>query len=103
MNNLEWAYLENAPLIGTIHFIAPGIDEGDIIYKQELHKENRPTDINQIRQKAFDQVYELFPRTLRRMQEGNFKPVKQTKKRTTRYIMLPFLRRILQEKLKRQT
>lgn len=99
MNNVEWAYLEDAPLIGTVHFMAPGVDAGDIVYERELQKEREPKSINEIRQKAFDQVFALFPRALKVVHESGFKPIKQTEARTTRYVMHSFLRHVLEKKL----
>jgi len=99
MNNVEWAYLEDAPLVGTIHFIVPAVDAGDIVYEQELNKEQHPTSIDQIRENAFGQVFDLFPQAIQAMQQDGFKPKRQPATRTTRYVLHPFLRYVLERKL----
>lgn len=98
-NNVEWAYLEYASLIGTVHFMASGIDSGDIVYEAELTKEIEASSIDSIRRCAFDQTFALLPKALRKMQESDFEPRKQPSARTTRYSMHPFLRHILQKQL----
>lgn len=100
MNNVEWAYLEDTPLVGTVHFIASGIDKGDIVCEQELQKERKPKSISEIREKAFDQVFAMFPRAAEVMHQSSFVPIKQTEARTTRYVMHPFLKHMLKKKLK---
>jgi len=100
MNNVEWSYLSESPLVGTVYFMASGIDAGDIVYEEELKKEENPKSIHEIRERAFDQVFGLFPKALRRMQEDDFRPAKQTEERTTRYVMHPFLRRMLEKTLR---
>jgi folate-dependent phosphoribosylglycinamide formyltransferase PurN len=103
VNNVEWAYLEDAPLIGTIHFIVSHIDAGDIVYEQVLRKEEQATSIDEIRKKAFEQVFELFPKAIKRLQQTDFMAIKQNKERTTRYVMHPFLRYILEKRLHSHT
>ena len=100
MNNVEWAYLEDVPLVGTIHYMVYEIDAGDIVLEQQLKKEKHPKSIDEIRNRAFDQVYDLIPKALQTMQEDGFKPIKQSNVRTTRYVMHPFLKRMLEKKLK---
>lgn len=100
MNNVEWAYLEDESLVGTIHFMVPEIDAGDIVMEKELEKAANPGSIDEIREKAFDQVYGLFPEAIRKIREKDFSPKKQPTRRTTRYVMHPFLKRILEKKFK---
>ena len=69
-------------------------------YEQELHKEEEPKSIEEIRQKAFNQVFDPFPKALKVMQESSFRPIRQPEARTTRYVMHPFLRHMLEKKLK---
>jgi folate-dependent phosphoribosylglycinamide formyltransferase PurN len=100
MNNVEWAYLEGKPLVGTVHFMAHQIDTGDIVLEREFAKENSPTTIENIRHGAFLQTYGLFPEAIRMLQQKDFRPVRQEAgKRTTRYVLHPFIRGILEKKL----
>ena len=99
MNNVEWAYLEDKPLIGTIHFIARGIDTGDVLYQDELIKESKPISIEQIRKKAFKQVFDLFVKAIKSSEKENIYYKKQPNKRTTRYVMHPFLLKVLEKNL----
>jgi len=100
MNNVEWAYLEDKPLVGTIHFMSGDIDAGDIVYENEISKITVPTRIGDIREHAFDYVYGMFPKALRLLDQDDFKPIRQNKReRTTRYVMNAFLKNILEKKL----
>ncbi len=98
-SNVEWAYLEDAPLIGTIHFIARAVDAGDIVYEERLRKKDNPTTVAEIRDAAFEQTFALFPKALRAMQLQEFRPIRQTRETTTRYSMHPFLVRVLSSRL----
>ena len=98
MNNIEWAYWEDKPLIGTVHYIVPGIDMGDVVYQEELPKLNGPTSIADVREDAFQKVFALVPKALKAIEEGEA-PRQQTRERTTRYRMHSVLRNALERKL----
>lgn len=100
MNNVEWAYLEGKPLVGTVHFMAHQIDTGDIVLERELAKDTSPTTIENIRHGAFLKTYGLFPEAIRMLQQRDFRPTRQeVGKRTTRYVLHPFIRGILAKRL----
>jgi len=101
-SNVEWAYLEDTPLVGTVHYIASGIDTGDIVYEEELKKLNPPTTIEAIRNHAFDQSFALVPKALKALEDGK-PPRRQLPTRTTRYTMHPFLVQVLFDKLSGRT
>lgn len=102
MNSVEWTYLEDKPLIGTIHFISSNVDSGDIIYEENLPKLKSATDIEKIRQAAFDEVFALIPKALKKISSKNYLSKRQPSGQTTRYRMHLFLKKVLTEKLKNQ-
>jgi folate-dependent phosphoribosylglycinamide formyltransferase PurN len=99
VDNVEWANFEGVEVIGTIHYIATGVDSGDIVYEQKLKNLENPQSVDEMREYAFSQVFSLFPKALETISK---EPIifKQTKQRTTRYIMHPYLKDILKNKLK---
>ena len=99
MNSVEWTYFENQDLFGTIHFIAKQIDTGEIIYEEKIAKLKPPTNIDKIRADAFDKVWLMVPKALKVLQRKDFVLSKQSQKRTTRYIMHPYLKHLLNLKL----
>jgi|TARA_B100001971_G_C18050016_1_gene462311 folate-dependent phosphoribosylglycinamide formyltransferase PurN len=100
VSNVEWAYLENRDLFGSFQFTSPSMDTGDIVYETKLKKNNNSESINQIRDDAFTQLYSLFSKSLSEIQKTGFQAVTQTRTRTTRYKMHPFLINVLKNKLK---
>jgi len=99
VSNVEWAYLLDQDLYGTIQFTAPKMDTGDIVYEEKFNKLPNPTSMKEIRKDAFDKVYSLFPKAFDAIQNKNTNPVRQTSVRTTRYLMHPFIKIVLEKRL----
>ena len=101
INNVEWAYFEDKPLVATVHFIAHKVDSGDIILERELDKLDVADDIEEIRMHAFERSFRLVPEALDVIERADVLPRRQaTEERTNRYMMHPFLKDILTRRLK---
>jgi len=92
VNNVEWAYLERKPVVGTVHFIEPNVDSGPVILEREQEKLPRAETIDEIRTHAFEQTFQLIPQALKRIALDE--PVRRQPltPRTNRYVMHPFLK-----------
>jgi len=101
VNNVEWTYYEGSDLYGTILFISEKMDDGDLVYEGKIDKLNNPKSIDSIREHAFNNTFSFFAKAIRNLNNPDFQLIKQHSKiRTNRYIMHPFLKHLLQEKLK---
>jgi len=99
ISNVEWAYLENDDLYATFQFTAPSMDTGDIVYEKKINKILNPESIEQIREEAFSQLYNMFPNVLMELSRIGFSPLKQKLVRTNRYKMHKFLVDLLKIRL----
>ena len=99
VSNVEWTYLEEQPLWGTIQFTAPKMDTGDVVYDEHFPKLDGPTNVAEIRADAFSKVFSLFPKAIQAMQSPGFAPRQQPLRRTNWYVMHPFLKHILERRL----
>ena len=99
VSNVEWAYLEEKDLFGSVQFTAPTMDTGNIVFEKKLNKIFYSASIEQIREEAFTQTFRLFPEALKCINESGFIPIKQSSNRTTRYKMHHFLLKVLENKL----
>lgn len=100
INNVEWAYFEDKPLVGTVHFIRHRVDSGDVIVERELAKLESARDIEEVRMHAFEQSYRLVPEALDIIERGDTLPrVQEQGERTNRYLMHPFLKDVLARRL----
>lgn len=98
MNNVEWTLFDKEKLHGTVHFIDPGIDTGDIILDQPLGIDDdvkRLQSIDEVRSAAFDAVWKLLPGALQLAMQPGFEPSPQGDLGKVRYEMHPFLKRTL--------
>jgi folate-dependent phosphoribosylglycinamide formyltransferase PurN len=104
MNNVEWALYENKPIYVTIHKISRGIDEGDILYQENIDIKNKKlTLIEDYRKYCFLKSNEVIGKAIRKLinneitfkeQENIGEPILQY------YVMHPILKNRLQKKLK---
>ena len=103
MNNIEWALFENNPVYVTIHKISRGIDEGDILYQQEIKVKNKNlTVIDDYRQYCFSRSNEVLGKVIRKLFNNEISFIPQEKKDQPLmqyYCMHPILKKRLQEKL----
>jgi folate-dependent phosphoribosylglycinamide formyltransferase PurN len=100
MNNVEWAYFENQPVTGTIHFIDQGIDTGDIILEEELSLPPALASISELREVAFKKTRSLLPKSLKLIfMDSDFRVRSQQNRYSVRYEMHPFLKSILAVRL----
>ena len=100
VNNVEWTYYLDDELYGTIQFIAPKMDTGDIIFEKRINKLNGEASITKIRNHAFTKTFRLFPNALKKIEDKHFNPKKQRKVKTNRYVMHPFLLDVLEKRLR---
>lgn len=99
VNNVEWAYLEDLPLVATVLFMSAAVDSGDIILQQEIAKAPNARTIKEIRDAAIEAAVQVVPRAFARLMEPGFRPTRQPRGRTNRYVMHDFLRHLLEQKL----
>jgi methionyl-tRNA formyltransferase len=103
MNNIEWALFENNPVYVTVHRISRGIDEGDILYQQEIDIENKNlTLIQDYRHFCFSKSNEVLGKVIRKLFNNEISYIPQGKKDLPLmqyYSMHPILKKRLQEKL----
>ena len=103
MNNVEWALYENAPVFVTVHKISGGIDEGDILYQEEIDIRNKNlTLIEDYRRYCFFKSDQLIGKAISRLINNDIPFTEQGKKQEPLlqyYVMHPILKKRLQEKL----
>jgi len=103
MNNVEWALYENNSIYMTVHKISRGMDEGDILYQEEIDIENKNLKrIEDYRKYCFFKsneaigkvIYKLINNEITFINQGQkYEPLLQY------YVMHPILKIRLQEKL----
>jgi len=108
MNNIEWALWHNDPIYCTIHRIARGIDEGDILYQEQISHEDDwefLKNIEACREYYFQQSYALIGKAVKEYVDGNVKFVPQAHTQEPLrqyYVMHPILKDFLQGNIKNQ-
>jgi hypothetical protein len=98
MNVVDWALLNNAPVTGTIHLINEGIDTGPVLY-EEVFDLSGYHDLGKARDAAFDKVIRLAGKTLLDFADGKITPRIQPPEGSRWYIMHPYFRNKLKEKI----
>ena len=103
MNNVEWALYENKSIYVTVHKISRGIDEGDILYQEEIDIENKNLKfIEDYRKYIFLKSNEIVGKAIYKLLGNEIKFIKQEKPYEPLlqyYVMHPILKMRLQEKL----
>jgi folate-dependent phosphoribosylglycinamide formyltransferase PurN len=103
MNNVEWALFENKTIYVTIHKISTVIDEGDILYQEEIDIKNRNlTLIEDYRKYCFFKSNQVMGKAIRKFINNEIAFTEQGKKYEPLlqyYVMHPILKKRLQEKL----
>lgn len=104
MNNIEWALFENNSIYVTIHKIAIGIDEGDILYQEKIDTENKKLKyIEDYRQYYFFKSNEAIGKAISKLINKEITFIQQENKQhplLQYYAMHPILKNRLQKKLK---
>lgn len=98
MNVVEWALLNNEPVIGTVHLIDSGIDTGPILIEEPLDISGNK-NLYAAREAAFDQVIRLIGKTVLLFESGKISPKKQPIEGKRWYIMHDFFKSKLNNKL----
>jgi hypothetical protein len=81
MNNVEWALLEYQEIWCSIHRISRGIDEGDILYQEQIHYQ--PADLislPQFRAFCFYKSHAMLGKALEKYFKGEINFVPQSQK-----------------------
>ena len=96
MNNVEWTLFDKEKLHGTVHFIDPGIDTGDVILDRSLGIDDAVEGlrtIDEARNAAFDAAWAMLPEALHLAMQPGFEPTPQADRGKVRYEMHPFIKR----------
>lgn len=103
MNNVEWALYENNNIYVTVHKISRGIDEGDILYQEEIDVANKNCKfIEDYRKYSFFKSNEIIGKAIYKLINNEITFIKQDKPYEPLlqyYVMHPILKIRLQGKL----
>ena len=103
MNNVEWALYENNSIYVTIHRISRSMDEGDILYQEEIEIDSDNLKlIEYYRKYCFFKSNDTVGKAIFKLINNEIAFIKQDKKNEPLlqyYVMHPILKKHLQEKL----
>ena len=102
VSNIEWCYYEDKDLFGTIQFTSPLMDSGDIVLEKEIPKVQNATDINTIRMHGFSETYNLVSEAIHCIINNDcfFAQKQISSRRTNRYAMHPYIKNLIQAKMR---
>lgn len=99
MNVMEWSLLAGEPISVTVHFVARGIDTGDILGFQEIPIEPDDT-VDALRAKSLTINVDLLARVVRELTEHKAIRAPQRSEEGRQYfVMHPRLRAIVERRL----
>jgi folate-dependent phosphoribosylglycinamide formyltransferase PurN len=99
MNVVEWALMNNMPVVGTIHLIDNGIDTGAILYEEVLDL-CLTKNIDLIKEQAFDLVIKLIGSVVINLEMGLIYPKPQSKLGKNWYRIHPLMLEELNSRVK---
>ena len=99
MNVMEWGLFYGTQIGVTLHFIARGIDTGDILIFKEIEVE-KGDHISDLRAKSIAINVELIVEGIQRLNAGNLQRIKQLPEEGKQYfVMHPRLKNIVEKRL----